>query len=532
MIVPKYRHISKFVPYIFTMVISLWLTWWTLHNPLPDGYQNEFLHVGNTFDIYESLVSLDWWHLRWYAYTSYWPWGFYAVPMVFLLPFGKSVSALILSNLIYLGVLMASMFRLAKIYRSSWSPYLLMLTPAAFGSLTRFEPNFANLAMTAFGLVCLVESDSFANRRWSLLWGVVFGTALMLDRLTVLFYLGPASLYLLYRTNWSSQHSRRNVAASLFLFLLCTVAYYREFFIRHSGELLSQAPTGEIDSTGALLSTDNPLPHLYYVLSLLDSQAGWGIGLCMLVGFVKALYDRASSKDWLLIYSVLPGLLFFTLVAKKQVYYSFPILVPLAILAGRFRLSGLAVVAGLFVWLQQGVGIVPVTVPVQPRLPSSYVSPSYVLARPPSQQSYSVQEIVSQIEGQPAEVIVFSEDQGWYEGFVVLQLRSHLDGHVRGVTADPVGVWEFGSVAEYLVWVRPSTVQDSFPQSGSVTAELISDHYTISELPAVSDSVAALKEDFVQVGEWHAAEDSIISVYKRTTQSIDIDTDIDADSSP
>ena len=64
----------------------------------------------------------------------------------------------------------------------------------------------------------------------------------------------------------------------LLLFLACTIAYYREFFIRHSSELLSQAPVGEIDSTGHFLTSVNPMPSLYYVLSLFDSQAGWGLG--------------------------------------------------------------------------------------------------------------------------------------------------------------------------------------------------------------------------------------------------------------
>ena len=114
MIVPKIGYIQKTVPLLCFGVFAGWLVWWTGHNPLPDGYQNEFLHVGNTYDLYEAIVGLDWWHVRWYAYTSYWPWGFYAVPMVLLIPFGKSIQALILSNVLYLALLMWSMQRLGK----------------------------------------------------------------------------------------------------------------------------------------------------------------------------------------------------------------------------------------------------------------------------------------------------------------------------------------------------------------------------------------------------------------------------------
>jgi hypothetical protein len=520
MIVPYFGHIKTIVPYVVAILFAGWLAWWTAYNPLPDGYQNEFLHVGNTFDLYEALVRLDWWHVRWYAYTSYWPWGFYAVPLVVLLPFGKSISALVLSNLLYLSVLMWSMLRLSKVYKSPMALYLLLLTPATFGSMTRFEPNFANIAMTALGVLCLLESKQFSNRKWSMAWGVVFGSALMLDRLTVLFFLGPASIVVLSQTEWKQSSSRRNVFLSFVLFLLCTVAYYREFFIRHSAELLSQAPVGEIDSAGELLTTSNPIPSLYYLLSLLDSQAGWGIGLLMVFALGSALYKRHQKEDWVLLAAVVPGVLFFTLVAKKQVYYTFPMLVPLALLAGRFRTSGMvALSCGMLLWLQQGVGVFSAETHLQPEIPKRYVEPSYVLARPPTEQSYSVESIFDKMNDDPQEVIVFSEDQPWYEGFLVLQLRQELNGHVRGITADPIGVWEFSDVSEYLIWVRPTTVEASFPQAGSITAELISDHYQIEDLPAVSQKIEGLEGEFEHIVDWTSEEDSIISLYKRSSNT-------------
>ena len=81
---------------------------------------------------------------------------------------------------------------------------------------------------------------------------------------------------------------RRSILYSFLLFLGCTIAYYREFFIRHSSELLSQAPVGEIDSAGTLLTSTNPIV-MYYLFSLLDSQAGWAIGLLMLMGVFYAI---------------------------------------------------------------------------------------------------------------------------------------------------------------------------------------------------------------------------------------------------
>ena len=92
-----------------------------------------------------------------------------------------------------------------------------------------------------------------------------------------------------------------------------------------------------------------------------------------------------------------------------------------------------------------------------------------------------------------------------------------MNGHVRGVTADPIGVWEFSESTEYIVWVRPHPVETTFPQSGSITAELISDHYDVETLPPVASRVADLESEFTHIVDWHSDEDSIISLYKRTS---------------
>ena len=67
--------------------------------------------------------------------------------------------------------------------------------------------------------------------------------------------------------------------------------------------------------------------------------------------------------------------------------------------------------------MQQGVGLIPSDIPVQPHISPQYVEPSYVLARPPSDQSYSVKEILSAIEEQPEEVIVLVKIKDGTEGF-------------------------------------------------------------------------------------------------------------------
>ena len=189
---------------------------------------------------------------------------------------------------------------------------------------------------------------------------------------------------------------------------------------------------GEIDSAGNLLTSTNPVPSMYYLFSLLDSQAGLAIGVLMLMGVFYAIKTR-KEQDLLLLSATLPGVLFFTLVAKKQVYYTFPMLVPLALVGWTIPQSvmdwnglwSLAVVATME-WgdFHEYSGTTNHSCEIcGAQLRSGSTSFSAIV---------SSERCIGIDSGSASEVIVFSEDQGWYEGFVVLQLREQLDGNVRG----------------------------------------------------------------------------------------------------
>ena len=112
----------------------------------------------------------------------------------------------------------------------------------------------------------------------------------------------------------------------------CTIAYYREF-IRHSSELLSRAGWRN-RLTGASLTSTNPLVIVLSVFPIRFS--GW-LGDWVAYAHGGVLCHQTREQDVLMLSQRCPVRL---LVAKKQVYYTFPMLVPLALLAGRLQLFG------------------------------------------------------------------------------------------------------------------------------------------------------------------------------------------------
>ncbi|HCH65752.1 MAG: hypothetical protein CL927_10750 [Deltaproteobacteria bacterium] len=515
------------------LAVAIWvvlaghLWWWVTANPLPDGFQNEYLHVGNAYDLWGALQDRDVWHLRYYMYTGYWPWGFYAVPWPFLATLGPGRLALAAGNLLHLVALLFGAHRLGRRLDAPLAPLLLVLCPGVFGSLVRFEPNLAVIAWTVAGVACLVESAGLRRRRWVVAWGACLGLSLMFDRLTVGFFLAPAVLPLLGRLN---RTRAVNLAWGVGLAVFLTAAYYREFFLRHTGELLSQAPVGEIDVAGQVTVTGGSVPELYYLLTLVDSQAGVGIGLLMVAGLAAtvprmwASWQRDGSDALLrdprfvLWATILPGVLLFTLIAKKQVFYTLPILGPLAVLAAtRRRLAPVAVLAGIYSFVGLGIGWSHPAIPPGPVLPLHWVTPRHTLAHPPSHDRYPMAEAARLVQStdRPIDaILVMSEDHQLFEGYVALAMREAVPGaSVRGVVTDPRGTYELLAEQDAFVWV--GAPDGGWPSRRDIERELLRDHVELDKLPPVVASVVEAETSFQEVGRLSIDGRAEVVVYVR-----------------
>ncbi len=518
-------------PVVLWGLAAAWTAWWVGHNPLPDGFQNEYLHVGNAYDLWRALVEGDWWTLRWVMYTNYWPWGFYAVPWPFLAVAGLGRASLVAGNLVHLAVLLWAARSLGRALDAPLAPAWLLLCPGVFGTLVRYEPNLAAIAWTLAGLAFLVRSQGLRRRREAVLWGVALGVGLMMDRLTVGFFLLPAAVPLLWGRG-RAPGAWRNLAWGLAAAALLSAAWYREFFLRNAEEIFSQAPVGEIDAAGAVNVSGGGAA--WYLLALLDSQAGPVLGGLMVLGALAAAREawrgRGTPGAWrpraVLLAAVLPAMAFFTLIAKKQVFYTLPALGPLAVLAARGRWRWLGVAGGLWAFLDAGLGVVPDGFPGSPWMPEAWVAPRHTLARPPSGPVPGLGALRSALAALPetrscagelsrehAEVVVFSEDETLYEGFVALSARERLPrAFVRGVVLDPVGTYEEVGRSDAILRVGPAGAGE--PDRRRVLDQLVEDHYRVDELPPVVTEFLAAFGAMETVGRWREG-DVVVELRRR-----------------
>ncbi len=459
-----------------TCVLGVITAWWLGRNDLPDGFQNEFIHLFTLTEAWfrgrdEGIAAA--WPFLW---DEYYPPGIQAVAAGALAILGPGRLVATLSLGLFGFILFHAVGRITRELAGPRTAAVAILWiavfPAIFGNLRRFEPNIAVSALAAAAVASLVQSRGLADWKAGVRFGAWVGLGLLVDRLSVgLYLLGPVLVVLLHelRRGPKSRVLLRWSVAGAVAAMICGY-YYQRFFRLHWEEVWTQR-AHEITARGEDVQPFTALSWrnlLYYPLSFFDHQMGPVVAVLTaggLVGWVRARRAvepllRAVIESWFLV-----SLLLLTAIGKKQPYYTIPILAPAAILAvlgwaallpqSRWRLAA-GLVGGFFglhqlAFLSTGHGLIPTPgrwawFAGQPPLPKDFLGETYVQAAAPFEQGLDLPRIVAgcrraEGEGTRHSVLLYSEGQAAYEGQLMPTLRLAMDRRdVEGLVMGPPAV--------------------------------------------------------------------------------------------
>jgi hypothetical protein len=207
----------------------------------------------------------------------------------------------------------------------------------------------------------------------------------------------------------------------------------------------------------------------------------------------------------------------FSVIQKKQVYYTLPMLGCLAVVTAefvcRFRLYKVIVCCLVLSGVHQigyrmlGAGL-PMPALFADALGGHSITGSFGDGRYP--QAHGSQDLVLPIDAlaealPDGDVITFSDNPTWFEGYVTLQLRERMVGdQVRGIIGDPTGSWEWFRTVSSFVVVRTGTSTE-WPSTGEIEAALEQQGYDLSDLPNVAELIGGdtpERRRFELLGSW------------------------------
>jgi 4-amino-4-deoxy-L-arabinose transferase-like glycosyltransferase len=192
---------------IISIAIGVHVIWLSIDKSVPSW--DDAAHLTNALNYQRvishiSIFSPDWWHELWAQSPSYTAPFVYLLTVPFLYVFGKSVSAGILVNLLFIITIPATVYSLSKTVFSTqvslWASGLCLMFPIFLNVQMMYMLDDGIVAMTCltfWTITCWKDADtSWKSWQWCLISGLSFG-CLMLSKPTGFIFLLFPSIFLI-----------------------------------------------------------------------------------------------------------------------------------------------------------------------------------------------------------------------------------------------------------------------------------------------------------------------------------------------
>lgn len=293
-----------------------------------------------TAEVYSQLLSgHQWLDLIWHY--MYYPPLLYIWAAKWQALFGHSVMSAVVSNVLWVGLIVGSMIAIGRSLRVQYAGILgsvFFLTMPLVGSVIRdFQIDIPLTAMVALTLAVLIRTKRFTSLNWSLFCGICFGLGMLTKWTYPAFVALPAAVVML--AGLSTKHDRRLVLQNIITSLAVGTVIAQPWYVRNI-----DAVRGDFRANGTAAGVNEGDPAirslaglLWYPRAILRDYLWLPWLAPVAAAFAHALKTRSqnlSLETLVLLSSSLGGLLCFTLLRNKDARYILPIFVGVSIWAG------------------------------------------------------------------------------------------------------------------------------------------------------------------------------------------------------
>jgi hypothetical protein len=280
--------------------------------------------------------------------SSYWPQGFNLSTCFFYSVAGTTLFAAKVNLLPYLFILLLSTYCIGRHIDSSSvglvAAVSLFFYPIIFQSSRQYQLDFPLTAVVALNVLFLLKSERFRNIKFSLLFGVASGWAMLIKSLYVIFIAMPLlyELYGMCRESWREIlqrpfHSRqlRNLVLALTMFVPIAMIWW--------GPRLSQIPSAlyehifnpvkNFESTPFPWSEKFSLECLFFQThALFYTSLRPFFSTLFFIALPFFLIKKTKEKPFFLFWIIFPVFFFTFLVTLKHTRFLMPVLPAMALI--------------------------------------------------------------------------------------------------------------------------------------------------------------------------------------------------------
>ena len=337
----KFEKYDFLIPGFITLIVSVSvIIWLKLDNVLPHWDMGRHL-----------LTTLSWKEI-WYgffngeksifgllSYYPYYPPLIYNVGWPFYLIFGRNGDAITYSNVIWITILVFSVYKLSRIYfskiASTCSVLFILAVPMVVGQMREFQTDMPLTASFALFLYFLLKSDLLSNKKTNFYLGIAIGIG-MVTKWSFAFFAGPAFLVYFIAALLKSTDKKTIIKNTLSI-IGVSLLVFGPWYGRNAPGLMHDfkqngyaVAVGEGDPIGF-----NKVTWIWYWKYIFQNYLTLPLTIFVvigiIVGFVKA---RKMPIFAFFLFLFVFYYSYFSYLPNKDIRYIMPAMVPLAFLAG------------------------------------------------------------------------------------------------------------------------------------------------------------------------------------------------------
>ncbi len=263
--------------------------------------------------------------------------------LLFYFLFGKSPDVGVMSNLVYIIVLLTSIYGIGKILFSKRAGVLsafLFSTFPLFCFITRvFMPVLSATALATLSVYLLIRSDYFKQRGPSLSFGITFGLGLVTEEFYLVAILGPLA-YVVWKSNpFKKRATLVNFGGSILLGLLIASFWYLPNYQYIINNLLCVAYSQNVGELyGVPTRVGFPLFSFYIVAISYGISLFYSVVLCVIL----FPFWKSKGQKWLFIlWLIIPYIILTSARGSKSSIYILLVLPAVAIIIAKGILMGI-----------------------------------------------------------------------------------------------------------------------------------------------------------------------------------------------
>jgi hypothetical protein len=358
-------------------IFAIYNYWWLSKNSLPPSpdeawhlmsslyYYRIIVHFLNypSWDIVgmiEKLVNVEWYYPPFFKFST---------AFLYMI-FGTSIKVAILTNTIYLGILLFSTYGIGKILFDNdndndndnsgrigvLAAILVSMYPTIFGLQHYYLIDLSLIAMVTLSIYLLLCTRNFTSIRYSLIFGVILGLTLLVKWTAIFFIIGPIgciAVYIIYLLFFELTENRRQfevinkqievtrrqiiyLTFSIFVAIFIASIWYIPNGLTAFNFVEEMSP-GWASVAGQELGRFS-FDNLSYYIGIIPEQISSLFTIVFLIGMTYLIGNRQKSRQdnlqcYFLLSWILIPILILTMQINKSTRYSAPILPAIAIIS-------------------------------------------------------------------------------------------------------------------------------------------------------------------------------------------------------